>query len=150
MPLSIGNSVTEKDIRDWLDANGYVGRTARINDLELHAIERPGWVQVFEFRVRAKASPAINEHEGEESEAGTESAWLERFGVVLDDERKHTQALRTQIWIFEEKEQQQAKLESVSEGMLVRNSGSNSTALLWIAVTAILFVVIVSLVSWMT
>ena len=58
MPISIGNRVTEKDIRDWLDANGFVGRTAKINDLELHAIERPGWVQVFEFQMRSKIRPA--------------------------------------------------------------------------------------------
>ena len=151
MPISIGNRVTEKDIRDWLDANGFVGRTAKINDLELHAIERPGWVQVFEFQMRSKIRPTqISTYQDEESEAELEPAWLDRFGVVLDDERKRTQSLRTQIWVFEDREGQQAKLESVSQGMLVRNSGSNSSALLWIAVTAILFLAIVSLVSWVT
>ena len=90
MPLSIGNRVTEKDIRDWLDANGFVGTTARINDLELYAIERPGWVQVFEFQARLKAA---GQDRGFEAEV--EPGWIERFGVVLDDERKRTDSLRT-------------------------------------------------------
>ena len=151
MPITIGNRATEEDIRNWLDANGYVGRTARISDLELHAIKRPGWVQVFEFHLRSKACLAPDADERDEDpDKESEPAWLERFGVVLDDERKRTQDLRTQVWIFEEKEQQQAKLESVSKGMLVKNSGSDSTALLWIAVTAILFMAIASLMSWFT
>ena len=145
MPLSIGNRVTEKDIRDWLDANGFVGTTARINDLELYAIERPGWVQVFEFQARLKAA---GQDRGFEAEV--EPGWIERFGVVLDDERKRTDSLRTQVWIFEDKQAQQAKLESVSDGMLLRNSGANLTLLLWIAITAILFLAIVLLMSWVT
>ena len=149
MPITIGNRVTEKDIRNWLDANGYVGRTARISDLELHAIERPGWVQVFEFHLRSYLAPNA-EYRDEDPDKESEPAWLERFGVVLDDERKRTQALRTQIWVFEDPEEQQAKLESVSQGMFKRNSGTDSNALLWIAVTAILFAAIISLVSWVT
>ena len=150
MPISIGNRVTEKDIRDWLDANGHVGRSAKIDDLELHAIERPGWVQVFEFQVRSKTLSAQISDQHDKFESESEPVWQDRFGVVLDDERKRTQALRTQIWVFEDRAGQQAKLESVSEGMLLRNSATSSIALLWIAVTALVFLAIVSLVSWVT
>lgn len=49
----IANRVTEKDLRQHLTGMGYVGRSAKITGLELVAIERPGWVQVFEFQMRA-------------------------------------------------------------------------------------------------
>ena len=39
MPLKLGNRVTEKDIRQWLDDNEFQGNSAQINDLELHAIK---------------------------------------------------------------------------------------------------------------
>ena len=51
---AIGNKVTEKDIRDHLTANGYYGRSAEIRGLNLVAVQRPGWLQVFSFDLRAK------------------------------------------------------------------------------------------------
>lgn len=70
MPL-IGNKVTEKDIRDYLTENGYYGRTAKIVDLKLVAVQRPGWLQVFRFDLRAK------QQDGD---------WVELFGTCRDDE----------------------------------------------------------------
>lgn len=43
---------TEQDIREHLQSVGYDGRSARFDSLELIAIERPGWVQVFKFGCR--------------------------------------------------------------------------------------------------
>ena len=149
LPISVGNRVTEKDIRDWLEGNGFVGRTAKIRELELHAIRRPGWVQVFEFDLSARLRP--NESETtttQEFDSSSDTDWIERFGVVLDDERNRTQELRTQIWLFENRSDQQNKLEEVSQGMLVRNSETNILPLLWIAITAIIFLAIVAVVSW--
>jgi hypothetical protein len=42
----------EKDIRDWLSENGYSGNSARFAEVELHAIMRPGWLQVFRFELK--------------------------------------------------------------------------------------------------
>ena len=149
MPIAVGNRVTEKDIRDWLDENGFVGRTAKIRELELHAIKRPGWVQVFEFYLSARLRPSESETTTiQEFDSSSDTDWIERFGVVLDDERNRTQELRTQIWLFENQSDQQNKLEEVSEGMLVRNSPTNMLPLLWIAITAIIFMAIVAVVSW--
>lgn len=151
MTLSVGNRVTEKDIRDWLDVQGFVGRTAKIRELELHAIKRPGWIQVFEFHLRARIRPSKSEiSAAQEFESSSDTDWIERFGVVLDDERNRTQELRTQIWIFEDQSAQQTKLEEVSEGMLVRNSETNMLPLLWITITAIIFMAIVAVVSWVS
>ena len=151
MPLTLGNRVTEKDIRDWLDKHDSVGRTAKIHGLELHAIQRPGWVQVFEFQARFQIrNPKLYGGETDDHEDESDPQWVDRFGVVLDDERNRTQDLRTQIWVFAEQDEQLAKLESVSQGMLVRNSGTNMAPLIWIAITAVLFFAIVSLISWIT
>ncbi len=51
MPI-IANKCTEKDLRDYLSQNGYFGRSAKFLKLDLAAIERPGWVQVYKFHVR--------------------------------------------------------------------------------------------------
>ena len=53
--IRIGNRVTEKDVRDHLNRCGYHGNTATILQLELVAIERPGWMQVFSFQRRRDA-----------------------------------------------------------------------------------------------
>ena len=45
----IRNKSTEKDIKDWLSQNGYVGNATKFVEVELHAIKRPGWLQVFRF-----------------------------------------------------------------------------------------------------
>ena len=46
------NRSTEKDVRDYLQENGFQAASARFDDLELTAIKRPGWVQIFRFGVR--------------------------------------------------------------------------------------------------
>ncbi len=76
MPL-VGNKVAEKDLRDWLDGHGCHGRSARVRELELAAIGRPGWVQVFRFAVEAKRKT--------DDEAG---GWEELRGYLRDDERR--------------------------------------------------------------
>ena len=50
----IRNRSAEKDIRDWLSSQGMCGRTAEFFEIELHAIQRPGWLQVFRFEVKAR------------------------------------------------------------------------------------------------
>jgi hypothetical protein len=68
----IGNRATEKDVRDYLTRHGFQGDTARFDYLDLFAIERPGWVQIFKFRVH------VSDNTGERHRF---------FGVVRDDER---------------------------------------------------------------
>lgn len=66
------NRSTEKDLRSYLDDNGYFGRTAKFHMLKLKAVERPGWVQVFQFEIETK-------REG--------SDWETLFGYCRTDER---------------------------------------------------------------
>lgn len=70
------NGHTEKDLRDYLTSNGYYGNSANMLQLDLKAIERPGWVQVFEFRVHAKR---LDEEHC--------SKWEELRGFCRTDER---------------------------------------------------------------
>jgi len=48
MPF-LRNRSTEKDLRDWFSRQGWDGQSGRFEELELVAIQRPGWVQVYQF-----------------------------------------------------------------------------------------------------
>lgn len=130
----IGNRVTEKDIRDWLDQNGFVGRSAKIEDLEIHAIKRPGWLQIFRFEAQVLTNTEdnpIRQH---------------FFGVVRDDERERSLEKRTIVMLFDDVEARQEKLDELSEGLL-RLGADNSGSLFWLAVVFLGFFVIVFLAT---
>ena len=130
----IGNRVTEKDIRDWLDQNGFVGRSAKIEDLEIHAIKRPGWLQIFRFEAQVLTNTEdnpIRQH---------------FFGVVRDDEREQSLEKRTIVMLFDDVEARQEKLDELSEGLL-RLGADNSGSLFWLAVVFLGFFVIVFLAT---
>ncbi len=101
----IGNKVTEKDLRKWLNSHGYFGSSAEIQELELHAIQRPGWLQIFRFSIRVK-------HE--------QDGWQQMFGVLRDDERYR----RLDIEMFDSLEQRQVVLDEWSQGLIVKRTRS--------------------------
>ena len=72
MKSLIGNKVAEKDIRDWLSKNGYQGKPAKFTEIELHAIQRPDWLQIFRFELRTITA---------------EDRKVQLFGAMLSDER---------------------------------------------------------------
>ena len=72
MKAWIANKSAEKDIRNWLTENGYVGRSAKFVEIELHAIKRPGWLQIFRFEMTGHH----NEERGKKE-----------FGAMWSDER---------------------------------------------------------------
>jgi hypothetical protein len=49
MKSLIGSKLAEKEIRDWLLKNGYQGKPAKFVEIELHAIQQPGWSLIFRF-----------------------------------------------------------------------------------------------------
>jgi hypothetical protein len=149
-----GNRVTEKDIRNWLDENGFFGNSAQLHDLELHALKRPGWLQVFRFDVLAKRrEDEQGEDEDENSAAGDlknggfskpdldsgesdfrdehpsklSSQWCELFGVVRDDERIKRRELRTQVCVFESTSERQSKLDEMSVGLITCETGQTGS-----------------------
>ena len=97
----IGNRVTEKDIRDWLETQGYRGDSARFTEIELHAIAPPGWRQLFRF------SGNVANGEGERRPM---------FGVVEDDERYG----KTEIAIYSTAVEQHAHLNRIADQYPIR------------------------------
>ncbi len=98
--MRIGNRVTERDIRDDLIRLGYRGKTAKFEELELAAIERPGWIQVFRFEVHVFDEDDNRHH---------------LYGVVRDDERN-----RTEIRYFDAPHAQRQQIETWSGNMIRR------------------------------
>lgn len=94
--------VTEKDIRDWLDREGYIGSLAKLVELELHALARPGWRQIYRF-----SGQATRLADGEK---------IALFGVVEDDERINL----CRITLYRSGVEQATALKTMSEGMIVR------------------------------
>ena len=138
----IGNKVTEKDIRDWLNQNGFNGQVAKITDLKLFAIARPGWKQLFSFELTAK----LNSQDEEFEDIHGQHFW----GAVLDDERIKNQNQKTQIWLFDSSEAQQTKLAESSVGMVARNRSTDAKPLIFLAIGAAIFLGIVCLLSWLS
>lgn len=123
-----------------MDRNGFYGTSADIRDLELYAIERPGWLQVFRFEVRVK------------SRAESEEPWSEMFGVVKDDERRRGDK-KTQVEMFPTAQQQADKLQQWSQGLIAKsNQGdrSNRSLLLLIAAGFICTTIVLSLINLFT
>ena len=123
-----------------MDRNGFYGNSADIRDLELYAIERPGWLQVFRFKVRGK------------SRAESEEPWSEMFGVVKDDERRRGDK-KTQVEMFPTAQQQADKLQQWSQGLIAKsNQGdrSNRSLLLLIAAGFICTTIVLSLINLFT
>ena len=123
-----------------MDRNGFYGTSAEIRDLELYAIERPGWLQVFCFQVRVK------------SRTESEEPWSEMFGVVKDDERRRGDK-KTQVEMFPTAQQQADKLQQWSQGLIAKsNQGdrSNRSLLLLIAAGFICTTIVLSLINLFT
>ncbi|MDG2013820.1 MAG: hypothetical protein P8J33_09960 [Pirellulaceae bacterium] len=95
------NGTAEHDVRDWLNNNGYYGRSAKFGELELHAIKRPGWLQVFRFSVAAKT---------------TSDEWHDLYGVLRDDERYR----RLDIEVSTDLTIRDERLAEWSTGLIVR------------------------------
>ena len=134
--VKISNRVTEKDVRLWLDDQGWAGRSAKIEQLDLHAIKSPGWIQIFRFVVSVK--PAIKSDEDEEllesrsSDARVASTEPQTFyGVVRDDERQKSSP--TKIWMYEDQDEQKEKLSELSEGLITLRNGETSTGFLLVS-----------------
>ncbi|MCH2177773.1 MAG: hypothetical protein MK106_03125 [Mariniblastus sp.] len=127
----IGNRVTEKDIRLWLQANGFSGQSAHFEELELYAIRRPGWLQIYRFKASVTRLAGLNNER------------TEIFGVVRDDETKIHSKNRLKIMVFEDANQCNNQLTQWSQGLIQLRSGDTSTG--WWFWPAFLMLVLVGL-----
>ncbi|PAY17295.1 hypothetical protein CKO51_21930 [Rhodopirellula sp. SM50] len=83
-----GDREMELLIRKHLTQNGYYGGSAKLKNVRLVAVQRPGWLQVFRFEATARLQ--AEETEGPDPEAVYENL----YGLVRDDIRHKTNSVR--------------------------------------------------------
>ena len=147
--MRIGNRVTEKDLRQWLTAQGWAGRSAKIDHLDLHAIQPPGWIQVFRFKVAVapayQEEPHENDHAHQQADNNIASAPQTAqtfYGAVRDDERQKSSP--TTIWVFNDQQEQSEKLSELSEGLITLRNGQTSAGFFPLLIIFIGLVVLVA------
>lgn len=131
--MRAGNRVTEKDLREWLSNQGWDSRSAKIDALELHAVRRPGWEQVFRFSARAlketcEEAENSDSDDYDSSEANGSDTWQTLWGAIHDDER--FKANKPTIWIFDDESELDDKLTELSEDLVTLRHGKTSGGLM--------------------
>ena len=118
------NKVTEQDIREYLHANGFQGPSARFDYVELKAIERPGWVQVFQFSV------CVTDEDNDVHRL---------LGVARDDERKGIE-----VFLTKSESERDKTMEAWSAGLITlrRQKSSLTPVLLAIFASVLLLAVL--------
>ena len=85
-----GDHDMEVTIRKHLTENGFFGGTAKLRNVRLVAVQRPGWLQVFRFDATVRVRPEIDEEVGKDPEP----EYREVFGLVKDDIRHKVNTVR--------------------------------------------------------
>ncbi len=91
-----GDKDLENAIRKHLTSHGYFGGSAKLQNVRLAAVQRPGWQQIYRFDAIAKLKPLSED----DSEAEAEFQTL--FGLVREDAR-HNQTIVRAFVIPEER-----------------------------------------------
>ena len=111
-------SVIDKDVRDWLTANGYQGKQAEFIQSDLYAIARPGWLQIYRFSI--KAPLALTDLDSNEHDSAlpleSSSQILTLFGVMQSDQRHG----RPQIKVFHDARRRDELLLEWSHNLIIR------------------------------
>lgn len=105
-----GDRDMEITIRRHLTENGFYGGTAKLRNVRLVAVQRPGWLQVFRFEVTARVRPA----QGDVDSPGSQPQYRELFGLVRDDIRDNTNSVR----VFEDAQQRRELFARWSEDLI--------------------------------
>jgi hypothetical protein len=86
----VGDHDMELAIRRHLTQNGYFGGTAKLRNVRLVAVQRPGWLQVFRFEATVRVRPP--EVSNEEPDPDAEYHGV--FGLIREDARKDESSIR--------------------------------------------------------
>jgi hypothetical protein len=94
-----GDRELEHAIRRHLSANGHYGGTAKLQNVRLAAVQRPGWLQVYRFDAIARAIPTTaSSSVDDEQEDGTDmqpAKYATLYGLVREDIRHDVTTIRT-------------------------------------------------------
>jgi hypothetical protein len=101
----VGDRSLKDAIRAELRRQGYAVHGARIRDVNLAAISRAGWVQVYRFTVESWPISANDDREP-----------LTLLGLSRNDGRKS----RTEVLLTTDEAEWRGKLDEWSEGLLTR------------------------------
>ena len=111
-------SVIDKDVRDWLTANGYQGKQAEFIQSDLFAIARPGWLQIYRFSIKAPlALIDFDSPDGDVALTLELPPILTLFGVMKSDQRYG----RPQIKVFQDASQRDELLLEWSKNLIIRS-----------------------------
>lgn len=105
-----GDHDMETAIRKHLSVNGYFGRTAKLRNVRLVAVQRPGWLQVFRFEATVRVAPERSKDEIPDPEA----EYHELYGLVRDDIRHKINVVR----VFKSSSERHALFAHWSEGLI--------------------------------
>lgn len=121
----------DPEVQKHLSESGYYGRTAKSLRWKLVGVQRPGWVQVFEFHLRAKRMTGD---------------WKELYGMCRIDERYDTY----DIQLFDDQHTCREACLRVTSGMITATRGTKhwlKTMLMTLFVVALSFATIGAVVS---
>ena len=97
----------DPELQKFLTKSGYYGRTAKCLRWQLVGVQRPGWIQIFEFQLRAKR---------------TNGEWEKPYGICRTDERNDTY----EVQLFDNEEDCRAARLLVTEEMITTNRAPDS------------------------
>ena len=85
-----GDYDMEVAIRKQLSDDGFYGATAKLRNVRLVAVQRPGWLQIFRFEATARVRPPANP----DDKPDPQPQYRELFGLVRDDIRRRISNVR--------------------------------------------------------
>lgn len=108
-----GDREMELAIRKHLTKNGFFGGTAKLQNVRLVAVQRPGWLQVFRFEATARLRPTESEEVLDEL-PDADPEYRQLFGLVRDDIRHKVHSVR----VFEDAVQRKELFANWSEDLI--------------------------------
>lgn len=128
-----GDREMENAIRRHLTITGYYGRTAKLRQVRLAAVKRPGWMQVFRFEVTARLAVTGDDSDDDAQANGAAASidanvsevptYHELFGLVREDQRSG----QVEIHVFRSGEQRRELFALWSDGLLQLRGGRSMT-----------------------
>ncbi len=107
----VGDSDMERSIRQHLDQSGYYGKGAKLSNVRLVAIQRPGWLQIFRFEAEARVRIDVDE---DADGPDPPPQYVQLFGLIQHDFRKSIANVR----LFEEPAARKQQFRSWAEGLI--------------------------------
>ncbi len=86
-----GDRDMEVAIRKHISESGFYGHTAKISNVRLVAVQRPGWLQVYRFEAMARLKSPLEDSQASPSDV----QYRHVSGLVKDDIRFRIQTVRT-------------------------------------------------------